>query len=150
MLETRSAAGGAVRRRRRCPGCDRRFTTFERREHEPAWVIKRDGERQHFNREKLAGALTRATHKRDVDPRHLELLVNRIEAEAETAGGELHANTISDLCLAGLDRNRPPSLPPVCGNSSGRFFRRPQRPRFFPAPKRRFRPNRRGFSGVYR
>ena len=104
MLETRSADGGsALRRRRECRECGQRFTTFERREREPAWVIKRDGKRQRFDREKLARALTRATHKLDVDPRELELIVNRIEVEAETSGGELNASRISRMCLEGLD-----------------------------------------------
>lgn len=102
-LETRQAEGGAaVRRRRECRECGRRFTTFERREPEPAWVLKRDGARQPFDRMKLARALARATHKRDVDPRELELIVNRIEAEAESSGGELSAERISELCLTGL------------------------------------------------
>ena len=103
-LETRSADGGAaVRRRRECRECGRRFTTFERREPEPAWVRKRSGERQRFDRPKLTRALTRATHKLDIDPRELELIVNRIEGEAEAAGGELNAERISELSLQGLD-----------------------------------------------
>jgi transcriptional repressor NrdR len=101
-LETRSADdGAAVRRRRECRECGRRFTTFERREPEPAWVRKRSGERQRFDRTKLARALARATHKLDIDPRELELIVNRIEGEA--AGGELRADRISELSLEGLD-----------------------------------------------
>jgi transcriptional repressor NrdR len=104
VLETRSAEGGsALRRRRECRECGRRFTSFERREHEPAWVLKRSGERQRFDREKLLGALVRASHKRDVDPRQLELIVNRIEAEAESAGGDIEAARIGDLCLDGLE-----------------------------------------------
>ena len=104
VLETRSAEGGAaLRRRRECRECGRRFTSFERREHEPAWVIKRSGDRQRFDRGKLRGALIRASHKRDVDPRELELIVNRIEREAEDAGGELAAARIGELCLEGLE-----------------------------------------------
>src|SRR5687768_6789657 len=98
-LETRRAeAGEAVRRRRECRECGRRFTTFERREREPAVVLKRDGTRQRFDRGKLTRALTRATHKLDRDPRELELIVNQIEREAEGAGGELSAERISELC----------------------------------------------------
>jgi transcriptional repressor NrdR len=105
VLETRSADDGAsVRRRRRCKDCGRRFTTFERREPEPAWVIKRSGERQLFNRRKLREALGRASHKRDVDPRELELIVNRIEEEARASGGELGAERIGRMCLDGLER----------------------------------------------
>jgi transcriptional repressor NrdR len=105
VLETRSAEGGAaIRRRRRCKQCGRRFTSFERREPEPAWVIKRSGERQLFNRRKLREALGRASHKRDVDPRELELIVNRIEEEARVSGGELGAERIGRMCLDGLER----------------------------------------------
>jgi transcriptional repressor NrdR len=104
VLESRRADdGAAVRRRRECRDCGRRFTTFERREPEPAWVRKRSGERQRFDRTKLARALARATHKLDIDPRELELIVNRIEGEAEEAGGELGADRISELSLQGLD-----------------------------------------------
>lgn len=102
MLESRRAEGGAaVRRRRQCKACGRRFTSFERREPEPAWVIKRNGDRQLFDRRKLLGALARASHKRDVDPRDLELVVNRIQEEAAEAG-ELSAERIGELCLEGL------------------------------------------------
>lgn len=104
VLETRAAEGGAaLRRRRECRRCGRRFTSFERREHEPAWVIKRSGRRQRFNREKLRAALLRASHKRDVDPRALELIVDGIEREAEENGGELAAARIGELCLNGLE-----------------------------------------------
>jgi transcriptional repressor NrdR len=102
-LETRSAeAGEAVRRRRECKQCGRRFTSFERREPEPAWVIKRDGERQSFDRTKLRAGLIRATHKRPVSDHDVEALVNRIEAECEQAGGELAAERIAQLSLDGL------------------------------------------------
>ena len=103
VLESRRAeAGAAVRRRRECRECGRRFTSFERREPEPAWVTKRNGERQHFDRAKLRAALVRASHKRDVDPRQLDLIVDRIESEAHRAGGDLEAERIGELCLEGL------------------------------------------------
>jgi transcriptional repressor NrdR len=103
VLESRRAEdGAALRRRRRCTACDHRFTTYERREPEPAWVIKRTGDRQLFDRAKLRGALVRASHKRDVDPRDLELIVERIEQEARASGGELSAELIGELCLEGL------------------------------------------------
>jgi transcriptional repressor NrdR len=102
VLETRSTEGGAaVRRRRACKECGRRFTSFERREPEPAWVIKRSGERQLFDRAKLRSALIRASHKRDVDPRDLEQLVDQVEREAQ-ATGELSAERIGEVCLDGL------------------------------------------------
>jgi transcriptional repressor NrdR len=103
VLESRHAeAGTAIRRRRECPTCGRRFTTYERREPDPLYVIKRDGERQRFDHTKLRAALLRAAHKRPVEPAAIESVVGRIEAELTRAGGELAAQAIGELCLAEL------------------------------------------------
>jgi transcriptional repressor NrdR len=103
VRETRAADdGAAVRRRRQCPACGRRFTTFERAEPEPLFVIKRNGSRQPFNRAKLRAGLQRATHKRPVDPADVERLVDRIAAEVRAAGGELSSQRLGELCLQGL------------------------------------------------
>jgi len=103
VLETRRAeVGAALRRRRRCRSCGHRFTTFERAEPEALFVRKRSAQREPFDRAKLRSALVRASHKRDVDPRELELIVGRVEEEARRAGGELGAERIGELCLAGL------------------------------------------------
>ena len=100
VLESRHAEdGGAIRRRRECPACGRRFTTYERREPDPLFVIKRDGERQRFDHVKLRGALLRAAHKRPVEPAAIEAVVGRIEAEVARAGGELSSQRIGELCL---------------------------------------------------
>jgi transcriptional repressor NrdR len=104
-LETRKAEdGAAVRRRRQCSECGHRFTTYERREPEPLEVIKRDGHRQPFDREKLRSGLVRASHKRDVDQRELNLIVDRIEETTRAEGGALSAERIGELCLAGLEQ----------------------------------------------
>jgi transcriptional repressor NrdR len=104
ILETRRAEENAVRRRRRCRKCGHRFTTYERAEPERPEVIKRDGTRQPFEREKLLSGLIRASHKRDVDPRQLELIADRVEREALDSGGDLSAERIGELCLEGLAR----------------------------------------------
>lgn len=96
-----------MRRRRRCPQCEQRFTTFERRERAAAWVIKRDGKRQPFNADKLRAGLGRAAHKRPVSPADLDALVDRISFEAERAGGELTAAAIRQICMDGLRRIDP-------------------------------------------
>ena len=101
-LETRRVPDGAVRRRRQCTSRGHRFTTYERAVPETLEVIKRDGSRQPFDREKLLGSLNRATHKRKLDPRKLSLLVDRVEREAHDSGGELSATRITELCLDGL------------------------------------------------
>ena len=95
---------GAVRRRRECSSCGHRFTTYERAVPEALEVIKRDGSRQPFDREKLLGSLNRATHKRQLDPRKLALLVDRVEREVRGSGGAVSASRITELCLDGLRR----------------------------------------------
>jgi transcriptional repressor NrdR len=90
-----------VRRRRECPKCGQRFTTYER--HERAlFVRKRDGEREAFDRAKLREGLARAAHKRPVADAAIDSIADGIEAELERAGGELPSSTISELCLEGL------------------------------------------------
>jgi transcriptional repressor NrdR len=103
-LETRRVPDGAVRRRRECSNCGHRFTTYERAVPETLQVIKRDGHRQPFDRDKLLGALLRASHKRDVDPRRLSEIVEGVEGEARASGGEIEAARIGELCLDGLQR----------------------------------------------
>jgi transcriptional repressor NrdR len=103
VLESRPAdAGAATRRRRECAACGHRFTTFERRDVPPVAVRKRGGERQRFDRNKLRAALLRSTHKRQVDADDVEALVDRVAIAIETAGGELPAERIGELCLEGL------------------------------------------------
>jgi transcriptional repressor NrdR len=103
VLESRRAeAGASTRRRRECPSCGRRFTTFERPEPEPRFVRKRDGSRQPFDRTKLLAALLRAAHKRPVSPDQVETIVDRIEGSIDAAGGEVAAETVAELCLMGL------------------------------------------------
>lgn len=91
-----------MRRRRECNGCGNRFTTYERHEIRALFVRKRDGRTEPFDREKLRGGLARASHKRPVEPETIDALVDRIEAEAIRAGGEIPAARIGELCLAGL------------------------------------------------
>jgi transcriptional repressor NrdR len=103
VLESRRAPdGGTVRRRRECSRCGHRFTTFERREPQPLQVIKRDGERQRFDRTKLRAALLNAAHKRPVIASDIEAIVDRIEIAVDDRGGELSSERIGQLCLAEL------------------------------------------------
>jgi transcriptional repressor NrdR len=102
VLESRRAPDGdVVRRRRECASCGRRFTTFERRDPEPAHVIKRDGERQRFDRTKLRAALLAAAHKRPITAVDVEAIVDRIEIAAAESG-DLSTQRIGELCLAEL------------------------------------------------
>lgn len=94
--------GNTVRRRRQCKQCERRFTTYERYEQRALTVRKSDGVRQPFDREKLLRGLVRATNKRPVDERQLEALVQEIEDELRSKGGELATSDIGGLALRGL------------------------------------------------
>jgi transcriptional repressor NrdR len=103
VLESRRAPnGGSVRRRRECSRCGHRFTTFERREPEPVQVVKRDGQRQRFDRTKLRAALLNAAHKRPVSASDIEAIVDRIETVGTEGPGELSSERVGQLCLAEL------------------------------------------------
>jgi len=103
VVETRAAeSGAALRRRRECSSCSRRFTTYERCETEVLHVRKRDGERERFERSKLRSALLAATHKRPVRTDEVELLVERVESAIRAAGGEMASRDVGERCLIGL------------------------------------------------
>ncbi|GBF05686.1 transcriptional regulator NrdR [Deinococcus aerius] len=73
--------GASIRRRRECLGCARRFTTYERAQLEPLMVVKRGGQREAFNPDKLLRGLTLATEKRPVDPEKLRAFAYGFEDE---------------------------------------------------------------------
>ena len=97
-----SEAGDAVRRRRRCRVCDRRFTTYERYDQGPLYIRKRRGGREPFDRAKLLAGLERAAIKRPVEREQLEAVVDRIVAELRARGGEPSADEVGELALRGL------------------------------------------------
>lgn len=74
-----SETGEAIRRRRECLSCQKRFTTYERVEAVPLWVVKKDGRREEFNRRKLLGGLVNASTKRDIASARLERVVEDVE-----------------------------------------------------------------------
>ena len=76
-----SETGETIRRRRECLHCTKRFTTYERIEAPPLFVVKRDGRREEFNHQKLLGGLLVAAKKRDLAPAKLEAMVDDIENE---------------------------------------------------------------------
>ncbi|MBA7699823.1 Transcriptional repressor NrdR [subsurface metagenome] len=82
VIDTRPSEGGeAVRRRRECLNCDRRFTTYERLETLPIMVRKRDGSVQPFDRQKILAGILKACEKRPVSLEDMENLVNDIEQD---------------------------------------------------------------------
>jgi transcriptional repressor NrdR len=76
-----SAAGDVIRRRRECEKCEKRFTSYERVEEVLPLVVKRDGAREPFDRQKLLGGLRKACNKRPVPQEQVEGLVDAIESE---------------------------------------------------------------------
>lgn len=82
VLDSRSSEdGSSIRRRRECNSCKRRFTTYERLEERPLLVIKKSGDREQFDREKLLSGITRACEKRPVSMEKIERIVIEIERE---------------------------------------------------------------------
>lgn len=82
VIDSRSSEDGAViRRRRECSACTRRFTTYERVEERPLLVIKKGGNREQFDRNKILNGITRACEKRPVSSESIEAIVNSIEAD---------------------------------------------------------------------
>lgn len=104
VLESRSAESGqSVRRRRECLQCNRRFTTYERIEFVPITVIKRNGDRESFDRSKLLRGVVRACEKTGVSSIQMEALVDDIEAELQQrAVKEVPSNEIGELVLQNL------------------------------------------------
>ena len=95
--------GGAIRRRRQCESCAARFTTFERVQRRELSVVKRDGTREAFDRDKLQRSIAIACRKRAVDPARVERLVSGIQRQLETSGeAEVNAARIGALVMEGL------------------------------------------------
>lgn len=93
-------SGDAIRRRRECLSCSQRFTTFERLEETPITIIKKGGEREPFDRQKLLGGLLRATVKRHTSREQLEELVSDIEADLRNQFRyEVTAKKLGDMVL---------------------------------------------------
>lgn len=104
VLESRATEGGqSIRRRRECLLCKHRFTTYEHIEFVPVTVIKRDGERESFNRSKLLRGIVRACEKTGIPQGRLETLVDEIEAELQQrVVREFPSNEIGELVLEHL------------------------------------------------
>ena len=95
--------GAAIRRRRQCEACAARFTTFERIQLRDIWVLKSEGRRQPFDRDKLARSVDIATRKRPIDPARIEKLVSSIQRQIETGGeSEVTAQAIGEMVMEAL------------------------------------------------
>ncbi|MGE0095868.1 MAG: transcriptional regulator NrdR [Alphaproteobacteria bacterium] len=97
----------AIRRRRSCPACGSRFTTFERVQLRELTVVKKDGQRMPFDREKLMRSINLATRKRPIEPDRIERMINGIVRRLESSGeSDVPSHVIGELvmdALASLD-----------------------------------------------
>ena len=97
--------GDLIRRRRECLGCGRRFTTYERIDEIPYMVIKKDGRREKFDRQKILQGLLKSCEKRPVATAKLEALVDEVEGYVhEAAERERTTNEIGELLMARLKK----------------------------------------------
>ncbi len=95
--------GSAVRRRRFCPACGARWTTFERVQLRELVVVKKDGEKIPFDREKLSKSLHIALRKRPIDEDRIERIVNSIQRRLETLGeNEIPSKVIGEMVMENL------------------------------------------------
>ena len=92
-----------IRRRRSCPQCDARFTTFERVQLRELTILKRSGRRNPFDREKLVRSVSIATRKRPVDPERVERMINGIVRQLESQGEtELPSSVVGEMVMKAL------------------------------------------------
>lgn len=92
--------GDTIRRRRECLKCGRRFTTYERIDEIPYMVVKKDGNREKFDRQKLLSGLLRACEKRPVSMSHLEEIIDEVEAYvAESVDRERPSSELGGLVM---------------------------------------------------
>lgn len=97
-----SPEGSSIRRRRECLECGRRFTTFETIETTQIFVIKKDGEKELFDRNKLLSGVIKACHKRPLSP---EEVVSEVEQELrDSMKNEVTTNEIGELVMLGLKK----------------------------------------------
>ena len=98
-----SEDGAAIRRRRLCPACEGRFTTFERVQLRELTILKRSGRRTPFDRDKLARSISIALRKRPVEPERVERMISAIVRQLESMGEtELPSSTIGELVMKHL------------------------------------------------
>lgn len=99
-----SKEGDSIRRRRQCLACDRRFTTYERTDEIPYMVVKKDGRREKFDRQKVLNGLLKACEKRPVPMSKLAAIVDDVEARlADSADREMSTTEVGELLMKSLE-----------------------------------------------
>jgi transcriptional repressor NrdR len=105
VVDSRSAqSGDAIRRRRECSSCGRRFTTFERIEDLGLMVLKRDGVREAFDRDKLIAGIRKAIKNRPVTDEQVIRLADRVEYRLRRKGPQIRSQAVGLEVLSGLAR----------------------------------------------
>lgn len=106
VLESRETSDGyAVRRRRQCISCKKRFTSYERIEEKPLWVVKRDGNKEQYNRAKLLSGVLRACHKLPIAMDKIEKMIREVEVTLQhEKGREVKSSQIGEITLRKLQR----------------------------------------------
>jgi transcriptional repressor NrdR len=98
-----SKEGDVIRRRRQCLACERRFTTYERSDEIPYMVIKKDGRREKFDRQKVLGGLLKASEKRPVPMGRLAEIVDEVEAKlADSSEREISTTEVGEMLMERL------------------------------------------------
>ena len=98
-----SEDGAAIRRRRLCPECGGRFTTFERVQLRELTIVKRSGRRTPFDRDKLARSISMAMRKRPVEPERVERMISSIVRQLESMGEtEVSSEVVGELAMKAL------------------------------------------------
>ncbi|HET91733.1 MAG TPA: transcriptional repressor NrdR [Chloroflexi bacterium] len=109
VIDTTQSASG-VRRRRECKGCQKRFSTMERAILTTPLLVKKDGRREEFNRDKLISGLRTACARRPVSADDLERLVDRVESQIRQMGkSEVPSRVVGDLTIEELEALDPVS-----------------------------------------
>ncbi len=105
VIDSRPAEeGNAIRRRRQCDGCKKRFTTYEKVESIPLVVIKKDLTREPYDRAKIERGVFRSCHKRPVPVTQMNAMIDKIEAEIFNLGlREIKSNDIGELVMNHLE-----------------------------------------------
>lgn len=105
VVDSRPAdRGGAIRRRRECRSCGRRYTTFERVEQLGLMVIKREGAKEPYDRDKIVDGIHKAITNRPVTDEQVELLADRIESRLRRKGPEVTSQEVGLEVLQGLGK----------------------------------------------
>ncbi len=105
VVDSRPTENSSIRRRRECLRCQKRFTTYEIIDTVPVVVIKKDGSREEFNRDKIMSGLLKACYKRPVTKEQLDGIITEIEQDLQNSlGTEIDSRAIGELVMEKLKK----------------------------------------------